>query len=186
MREIEVKLRVKDLTAVEQKLKEIGCVLTEPIRQEDTIYTKEGSTDEFEAAKRGHVALRIRRQDDGAIFTLKQQQTGETDNIEYETKVGDPEATHNILKLLGYAPQVEVKKMRRKGKLQGYEICLDEVESLGTFVELEKLTSEDADPEKVKEELLQVLESLGLSRNDLMTRGYDTQVYLTRREKGVL
>ena len=82
-----------------------------------------------------------------------------------------------MLKLLNWSPMVEVKKVRRKGKLGEYEICLDQVEQLGTFIELEKMTSDDANPEDVREELFKELESLGLSRQDEETRGYDTQIY---------
>jgi adenylate cyclase class 2 len=73
---------------------------------------------------------------------------------------------------------VEVRKIRRKGKLREYEICLDQVEQLGTFVELEKLTDDDVNAEKVREELFNELESLGLSRGAEVTQGYDTQIYL--------
>ena len=72
---------------------------------------------------------------------------------------------------------MEVKKIRRKAKFGGYEICLDEVERLGAFVELEKLTDDGADAAKVTEELLKTLEGFGLSREDRETRGYDTQIY---------
>lgn len=177
MREIEVKLRVKDLKSLAQKLNERGCVLSNPIRQHDVIYSLAGSTDEWEVSEEGQIVMRIRREDDTAEFNLKQQRSNELDNLEYETKVDDPEAIHQILMTLGYAPQVEVKKTRRKGKLKDYEICLDEVEDLGSFVELEKLTDDASDPAKIQQELLQALESLGLSRNDQEMKGYDTQIY---------
>jgi adenylate cyclase class IV len=57
------------------------------------------------------------------------------------------------------------------------------VERLGAFVELEKLTDDDADPVQVQEELMQVLESLGLSRKDQETRGYDTQIYFLNKNQ---
>lgn len=40
---------------------------------------------------------------------------------------------HNMLLLMGYVPQVEVKKSRRKGKLGEYGVCMDTVEKLGNF-----------------------------------------------------
>jgi adenylate cyclase, class 2 len=179
MREIEIKLKATDLESVVQKLKNRGCVLSAPIRQHDTIYAPKAnaSPDFWLASKEGDVIMRIRRMDGKAEFNLKQQRSNEMDNLEYETVVADPEAMHQILGKLGWVPEVEVKKMRRKGKLEGYEICLDQVEELGSFVELEKLTDDNADPQKVREELFQTLESLGLSRTDEETRGYDTQVY---------
>jgi adenylate cyclase class IV len=50
-------------------------------------------------------------------------------------------------------------------------------------VEIEKLTNDDANPEEVREELFNELESLGLSREDEETRGYDTQIYQLRLDK---
>jgi adenylate cyclase, class 2 len=177
MREIEVKLKVDNLQDLENKLLEKGCRLSNPIHQQDFIYSKKGSTEEWENSKVGHVVMRLRRQDGEAVFNLKQQRSTEMDNIEIETKIENPEAIHQILSILGYEPQVEVKKVRKKGELGEYEICLDEVEKLGSYVELEKLTSDDADPVKVVEELLQELETFGLSRSSREERGYDSQIY---------
>ena len=183
MREIEVKLKVADLEALEQKLKDRGCVFSAPINQHDTVYSRGDSTSEWEESKEGDIILRIRKQDDKTEFNLKQQKSSELDNLEYETKVEDPKALHQILLTIGWHPEVEVKKIRRKGKLDKYEVCLDEVESLGGFVELEKLTDENTDPIKVQEELLQVLESFGIPRSDLEVRGYDTMIFQLRPKK---
>lgn len=177
MREIEIKLKAKNFGEIESKLEERGCVLSEPISQHDVIYSLKNSTEEFESAKEGDVIIRIRHLKDTAQLNLKQQRSSEMDNLEYETEVDDAEATHKILETLGWHPVVEVQKLRRKGKLGDYEICLDQVEKLGTFVELEKMTDDDAQPEVVREELFKELESLGLSRTDEETKGYDTQIF---------
>ena len=179
MREIEVKLKINDLASLEKRLKEKGCVLSAPIHQHDTVYSH-GSTSEWEQSKEGDIILRIRKQDNKAEFNLKQQRTSELDNIEYETKVEDPEALHQILLLLGWKPEVEVKKVRQKSKLGEYEICLDSVEKLGTYVELEKLADDNADPIKVQEELLTIMESFGVPRSNLEVRGYDTMIFQLR------
>jgi adenylate cyclase class 2 len=178
MREIEIKLKVDSFQAIESKLKEKGCILSEPITQHDVVYSLKSSTKEFESAKEGDVIIRIRHLKDSAQLNLKQQRSGEMDNLEYETEVREPEEMHHMLSILGWSPVVEVRKIRRKGKLREYEICLDQVEQLGTFVELEKLTDDDVNAEKVREELFNELESLGLSRGAEVTQGYDTQIYL--------
>lgn len=183
MHEIEVKFRIKNLQDLEQKLGDRGCILSDPIKQHDTVYSKAGDTSVWEGMKEGYIVIRIRRENKGAIFTLKQQRTNELDNIEYETKIDDPEALHQSLLLLGFKPEVEVKKIRRKGKLGEDEICLDEVEELGGFVELERLTNDSADPKKVAEELYKKLELLGVSRNDEEKRGYDTQLFQLHKVK---
>ena len=181
MREIEVKLRVEDLNGLEKKLVSAGCTLSAPIRQHDVIYSLQNSTEEWENAKEGDIIPRLRRENDSIVeFNVKQQQSSELDNLEYETRVEDGEAIHRILGVLGYTPQIEVKKIRRKGRLGEYEICLDEVEGLGSFVELEALTDDDADPVKIQEELLDKLGSFGISRDKLEVRGYDTMLYQLR------
>ncbi len=184
MREIEIKIKTDDLKAVEEKLAGLGCEISEPIRQEDVIYSYgESAAEEWEESKEGHIVLRIRREKGKAVFNMKQQRSNELDNIEYETEVKNPEELHQILLVLGYTPQVEVKKTRRKGKFHGYEICLDEVERLGNFVELEKLAEDNADPAEVQEDLFQTLERLSLSRKNQETRGYDTQVFQMEHKK---
>ncbi len=183
MREIEIKLKAKSFGELEQKLKERGCVLSEPISQHDVIYSLKGSTNEFEETKEGDIIIRIRHMKDKAELTLKKQCKFGLDSLEYETEVSNPKSTHEMLELLNWSPMVEVKKLRRKGKLGEYEICLDQVEKLGTFIELEKMTSDDANPEEVREELFKELESLGLSRQDEETRGYDTQIYQLSKQK---
>jgi adenylate cyclase class 2 len=180
MREIEIKFRVPDLAPVLQRLQELGCVLSAPITQHDTLYTQNGSTKEWDGhgGKVGQSIMRVRRQDDGAIFNLKQQRTSEMDNIETETAVADPQAMDRILKAIGYEPKVEVKKTRQKCKYQDYEICVDTVEHLGTFVEIEKLTEDDeADPVQIREQIFETAQELGLARAGEETLGYDTQMF---------
>lgn len=177
MREIEIKLRVKNLEDIEKKLIESGLHIDKEISQHDTIYTNVKEYGGFENTKTGNIVLRIRKEGNDSKVTLKQQRTNEMDNIEYETEVKDPNEIHQMFLLLGWIPEVEVKKVRKKGKLGEYEICLDRVERLGDFIELEKMTSDDADPEQVRRELFKALEPFGLTRSDEETKGYDTLIY---------
>src|SRR3990167_7575141 len=143
MREIEIKLRVKNFEEIEKNLKERGCTLSEPISQHDVIYSSEVVGDIFGRSKEGDIIIRIRHLKDSAQLNLKQQRSREMDNIEHETKIEDSQTMHQILITMGWKPIIEVKKIRRKGKLGEYEICLDQVEKLGTFIELEKLTDDE-------------------------------------------
>ncbi len=179
MREIEIKLRVNNLEELEKKLKENGCLISGEIKQHDVIYSRVDDKRDYMEAYEGFIAVRIRNQDGISILTVKQQKSNEMDNSEYETKVEDPEVMHQILLLLGWKPLLEVKKIRKKGKLGEYEICLDKVEELGSFVELETLIADDdnTDSGKVREELFKTLEPYGLSKKDEEKIGYDTQIY---------
>lgn len=48
-------------------------------------------------------------------------------------------------------------------------LCLDEVEGLGAFIEIEKMTSEN-DVLAVQEELYLFLENIGITKKDLAER----------------
>jgi len=52
------------------------------------------------------------------------------------------------------------------------EICLDEVENLGSFIEVEKMS--DGDSKQIQEELAEFLGLLGVSPKDRVTKGYNT------------
>lgn len=178
MREIEVKLKVSNFEELENNLKNKGVILSQPFSQHDFIYSFNGSTKEFESSGENDVIIRMRYLSDRAILTLKKQCSRESDNLEHETEIKDSDQMDSILSTLGWQSIIEIKKIRRKGKLGEYEICLDQVEKLGDFVELEKLTGDDVNPEEIREELFKELEGLGLSRDNEETRGYDTQIYL--------
>lgn len=176
-REIEVKARVGNLDQLIQRLQDRGCVLGEPKIQDDTIYTQ---YDVFvEQRDTPPNVLRIRRQTRGdatkSIFTFKRNQANELDCIERETEITDPTALHDILNFLGYQSVVQVRKSRRSGQLGEYEVCVDQVDDLGDFIELEMIS--DADGEQAQSQLWRVLEELGVSPDDRVTQGYDTLLY---------
>ena len=108
---------------------------------------------------------------------MKQPQSNELDTLERETEIADPKELKEVLFLMGYRSVVEIHKVRRKAKYKDYEICLDEVKGLGSFVEVEKITDE-ANAEEVQEELFQFLETWGIQRENRIMNGYDTLIYL--------
>ena len=175
-KEIEVKARVADLGELTKKLEAMGVVLSEPIIQNDQTFIDEsyGSYDKFQP---GRNILRIRENNGKFIFTIKQSQSNELDSIERETEIAEPEEFREALLLMGYKPAVEIHKVRRKAKYKDYEICLDEVKGLGSFVEVEKITDEK-NADEVQNKLFEFLESLGVKREDRVTNGYDTLIYL--------
>lgn len=179
MQEIEVKARVKNKELVLQKLDELGCMLSSPITQKDRIYIQHGAT--FPIAL-GDNALRIREQNNTFIFTLKQPQKNELDCIEQEVTIDDPESMDEICKLLGYYEVSQVEKIRRKCRYQEYEICLDEVKNLGTFIEVEKQV-EAGNGEAVQKELFAFLQTLGITASDQVFHGYDILLYQQQKKK---
>lgn len=180
MREIEVKAKVHDKDSLITKLKSHGVELSVPLKQRDIVYHEPGALPTIV----GSNFLRVRIENDkNATFTLKQT-VKDLDKIEHETEISDATEMLKIIELLHYEPFNDLTKIRQKGTFKDYEICLDEVENLGIFVELEKLADDDADGEAVKKELWQALDELGIREQDHVTKGYDVLMREKLAESG--
>src|SRR5205823_9863969 len=94
--------------------------------------------------------------------------------LEVEVPLADGEATaadfRRILTLLGYKPSGIVRKSRRVAHCDRdglpLQICLDEVDDLGRFAELEVVAAEEQ-YEAAKALVLAVARELGLTRLEL-------------------
>jgi adenylate cyclase class 2 len=173
--EIEIKARLRDREAVMAKLTALGCIFSEPKTQDDMVWVaKTGSLEEFLS---NPVFLRIRIQNDGAIvLTAKKSKafTGDSSLVkrEHEVVVDSADEARNILEMLGLKEAVRVVKKRQKTNHSGYEICIDDIEGLGCFLELEKI-GEESEAVRIQEEMIVFLESLGISAADKISKGYD-------------
>jgi len=176
--EIEVKAKIKNFDDIISRLKEIGCILNQPVTQDDCVYNKKGINPKDKS--HGTPVLRIREQLGRITFTLKKNRNNELDCIEKEVDVTDKDTLKDILELLDFEKTVEVHKKRRRGKYNDYEICLDEVDGLGSFIEIEKMSEEDG--EKVQNELFNFLKTLGIKDEDRILIGYDSMMWLKNNE----
>jgi|CXWL01.1.fsa_nt_gi adenylate cyclase class 2 len=174
MREIEVKARLQRKEEVLEKIQALGCVFSEPVTQDDTVYVLNvGTLGTFLA---NNVFLRIRVQNDKKILFTVKNRTQDLVATEHEVEVNSREEMENILLSLGYKAAIRVKKERQKTLYNGCEICIDDVEDLGTFIEMEKLT-EEGDPTEIQDELFSFLVSVGVSPEDRVTKGYDILMF---------
>lgn len=180
MREIEIKARVNDAHQLLATLQKFEIRLSSPVKQHDVVY---GQIDNAGTAFLGDGNwLRIRTENDSrVIFTLKRSVTGELDSIEHEVTVDNASELEAIIRTLGYSLYSDLIKVRRKARAGAIELCYDEVPGLGTFIELEKLSPEDADLDTVLDELWIMAKKLGIRKVDEETSGYDV---LMRQKEG--
>tara|TARA_Y100000031_G_C8194943_1_gene373220 strand:+ start:834 stop:1379 length:546 start_codon:yes stop_codon:yes gene_type:complete len=174
MKEVEVKAKINNIDEIKSKLINLSCEFSETLVQKDRIYLHKSI--EFKDIKKGTVILRIRDSNGKYFMTLKKQLENELDNIEKETSIDSQEQAHEILKYLDFHEVVNVTKKRIKCKYGNLEICIDEVNELGCFIEVEKLTN-DEDSLKIQKELFQFLEKLGIKKENQVFKGYDTLIY---------
>lgn len=171
MKEIEIKVRLTNKEAVLEKIQSAGCILSEPVRQIDTVYVKiVGGVEEY--LKNDHF-LRIREKSDGRfIFTVKKPLSLEVlTKLEHETEVKNASELEQALFLMGYQLSNRVIKNRRTGRIGDFEICIDQVENLGDFIEVEKMS--DGDAHIIRKELNDFILSLGALPENEVRKGYD-------------
>jgi adenylate cyclase, class 2 len=171
MREIEIKARVKDKQKLLDKIEQLGIKLGEAKAHHDVVFCKPGQKD----YEKGSLWLRIRTENSSkVIWTIKGDTGRKLDSIEHEVEVSDGEELEKMLRLLGNELYSDLTKTRRKAKFKEFEICLDDVDGLGTYIEVEKLFEDHAaDYEQATEEIWQLLEQLGIAREDQEQLGYD-------------
>jgi adenylate cyclase class 2 len=176
-KEIEVKANIQDADALIETLTGLGCVFSDPIRQEDRVFVH--VNDPF-PVKLGTNVLRIRKNGstslaaggEKVIFTFKRPLSNFLDKLEHEVTVSDAGEMEEIVKALDYHEVSFVKKIRRRTKYKDYEICVDMVDILGSFVEMEKI-ADDMDSEKIQDEMFSLLLSFGVKKEDRVMVGYD-------------
>lgn len=178
MREIEVKAKVSSIADIIRRLENDRQFMSDPVTQRDQVFGVSG----VDGGSGNHEPwLRIRTETKNEhtkyLFTLKKSVTNQLDSIEHETEVADAVELEQIILHSGFEPYSDLTKMRRKVKVGDIEICIDQVDMLGDFIEAEKLTDDDdADYEAIIAELWALLESYGVSRDDEVTDGYDVMM----------
>ena len=177
MYEVEVKAVLRDKNAVMQKLQDLGCKFSKELHQIDYVFIP-GNLD-FPPPL-GTAVLRVRKQNDKSIFTLKISQASNQDSLEKELEISDGDKMIEVIKLLGYKPVPTAEKRRIKTNFKDMEIVLDRVEQLGEFIEVEKIVTHEnhEDRKKVQEKLFDFLDTLGISKEDHVIDGkYDIMLF---------
>ena len=161
VREIEVKYHVEDLEALLVALKDRGIELSDPVCQDDQAYAPDGW--QFGDSKLGVSFVRLRTVDGRHYFALKQPGENAQACLEHETEVADRAAMHSAIVHMGYHPTVRVAKTRRTATLEYCSLCVDDVESVGGFLELERLVPYDIPAEAIQAELAAFVTSFGVA-----------------------
>jgi len=160
MIELEIKMPCPDLKALERRLIEMGARLEGDLDQEDVYFSHPsrdfGATDE---------ALRLRRENDRSRITYKGPKLDLDTKMreEIELDVEDLARMSLVLERVWFKPHYRVVKCRRVYLLQSVQFCLDRVEGLGDFVELEY---EGPDLEEGKRKIMELKRHLKLEGNE--------------------
>jgi len=168
--EVEQKFPVDDLATVEAKLNAIDAQWKDPIRQLD-FYFAHPARDFAETDE----AFRIRCVAGENFVTYKGPRIGQATKTRREIELPLPEGENlaeqyaELFKELGFTSAGEVRKMRRRAVFswqdRNVEAALDQVDELGSFVEIEMIADEDT-LDATTESLLALAVELGLTGSE--------------------
>ncbi len=147
--EIEYKYKVADLSGERQKLLALGAKLKEKYEGKDIYFVVPENPE-------GRKYLRLRSKDNKSELSYSYAKS-EIETEEWETGVDDIKTVEEIFLKLGYKYDVVIEKQREIYLLQNSEVVLDEVNSLGKFVEIESPN---------RKELLSIASKLGLTEGE--------------------
>jgi len=164
---IEAEIKAKIDESILEKFKELGLEKEKESIQTDIYYNHPCrefmKTDE---------SVRVRdREESGLAFYYKSPKIDPHTKSRQEYKTPVNSDIYKILKKIGFTEFMRVKKKRSYYSLDEVKITYDEVEGLGTFVELELPADEDT-MEETKERLFAVLKKLGISKSTLTRKSY--------------
>jgi len=164
--EVELKYPVSDILAVETRLTALGASISAGQLEVDVYFTHPvrdfAQTDE---------ALRIRRKGDRYTITYKGPKIDAATKTRREldlpldaTDDSGCKQWFDMLEALGFRPAGEVRKSRRKARLDwrnsNVEVSLDCIERLGEFVELELIVEDETDGSPALDEAKSCIASL--------------------------
>jgi adenylate cyclase class 2 len=170
MLEVEMKFPIADLAPLEKQLNQLGADAGTSSIEVDHYF----NAPDRDFAKTDE-ALRIRQIGERNFLTYKgpKLDAQTKTRTELEIPLGDGEAVaaqiRNLLMALGYRPAGTIRKQRRTGHLNysgiPVEICLDQVDGVGTYVELETIVP-DQELDSARRQIQALAQKLGLANSE--------------------
>ena len=136
--EIEAKLKVDSLQEIADKLNALGAEFVQERMQTDYYFDDANTT-----LTKADTCLRLRRQRTGETesWLLTYKGAKEKDEFkkrqEIEIEVTNADSVEKLLSAIGYSRALVVEKKRQIWRLGPCSVALDELPSLGCFVEIE-------------------------------------------------
>lgn len=175
MIEVEVKVKIKDREEIAQKLIALGFKLGHEKKETDLYFDNQEGI-----FRKGDKALRIRQCEN---LTTKENVSYMTykgpklDHIsmtrkELEMKIENGETGTEILKNLGFLPVCPVMKLRQYFHNDSMTACLDQVEGLGDYLELEIIVENEENREEALIRIIGLLKCLGYEKEEIIRTSY--------------
>ena len=159
---IEIKARVRDFQLLQEKAESLSDAPAELIQQEDTFFH----------TPRGRLKLRQLGPNEGQlIYYERQDSAGPKRSDYYISLTAEPEKLKYVL-----AASLDIRGVVRKQRwlywIEHTRIHLDQVEGLGTFMELEVMLQPGQEPEEGALIAAEIMDILGIEQSELIEGAY--------------
>ena len=167
--EVEMKIKINDLQELEYRLIELGAKLKEIVNQRDQYFAHPkkdfAKTDE---------AFRIREDSNKVYLTYKGPKfdSKSKTRVEINVEFFDANKLTQILEQLDFKRVLVVSKERKIYEYKQIEFCLDEVEGLGSFLEVESIVQEREDFQEVRNKMAKLLRKLNFDPDKNIRESY--------------
>ncbi len=161
-RNIEIKARIDDPAAVRERVAAVANEGPTSIAQEDTFFNCSAGRLKLRAFSNTHGEL---------IFYRRSDQHGPKESYYVRAPTAAPESLRQTL-ALAYGETGRVRKQRTLFLVGRTRIHLDEVENLGSFLELEVVLREGEPAEAGVREAEDLMSRLGIRASQLVDRAY--------------
>ncbi|TPG64315.1 class IV adenylate cyclase [Ewingella americana] len=161
-RNIEIKARIDDFSAMYEKIGLMAEGLPDLIDQDDTFFI----------CPHGRLKLRTLAADRGElIFYQRPDQAGPKPSFYVLTETADPDGLRNTL-TLAYGAAGRVIKQRTLFMVGQTRLHLDRVKGLGDYLEFEVVLADNETPEQGIAIAEDLLEKLHIDRQELIDQAY--------------
>ena len=176
MIEVEVKIPVENIETIKEKLLQNGFIYRKTVTETDTYYT----SNHYDMRKKDK-ALRIRKTENVDTGEVKAQlncKGPKLDQVsmtrkETEIDIREPEKMEDILAELEFYPaSCRVKKTRAYYTKDNMTAAADQVENLGSFLELEIIVEKEDEREAGLDAIYETMKSLGCEKAETVQTSY--------------
>lgn len=159
MIEVEVRAKVSNPSEIKKGLDKINAKFLRKEKQVDRVFLHPVFLDSQKKVLEKGFSARIREIDDKITLEFKEI-VRKGGGVELKSELKDLNAGLRLLKGLGWNEAFTVAKSREVYSYKDFEICLDNVEKLGSFIEVEKTLTSSEEKENARKECLDLLSSI--------------------------
>ena len=176
MTEVEIKLPIKNRQKIIADLTSLGFKMGSTISETDVYFDNNK-----EQIRKNSEALRIRliqnleNGETRSVITFKGKKLDQVSMTrqELETGISDAETGMRILEAIGFSPVLpKVVKKRQSYHWKQMTACVDQVQNLGDFLELELVIGEDEKRDLALRKIEEILHKLGFQMSDTTRTSY--------------